>query len=85
MDVDIPYGKKQITISISEPVEILFPKKIDVTDENKIIKQALENPTGMETFEQFAKKAGLSVSEIMRRALDEYLDKLKEKERRNSV
>jgi hypothetical protein len=28
MDVEIPYGKKSITVSTTEPVEILSPKKI---------------------------------------------------------
>ncbi|MEF8879109.1 MAG: nickel-dependent lactate racemase [Candidatus Thermoplasmatota archaeon] len=57
MDVEIPYGKKEITVSTSEPVEVLFPKKVKIKNENKIIKKALENPIDMETFEQFAEKS----------------------------
>jgi len=57
MDVEIPYGKKSITISTTQPVEILFPKKIKTLNENKIIKQALEHPIEKEPFEQFAKNS----------------------------
>lgn len=57
MDVKIPYGKETITVSINEPYEILFPKKIKIKDERKVIKDALEKPFGNETFEQFAKKS----------------------------
>lgn len=57
MDVNIPYGKKEITISINEPVEVLFPKKIKTINENKVINEALEKPIDMETFEQFAEKS----------------------------
>lgn len=57
MDVEIPYGKKEITVSISEPVEVLFPKKVKIKNKNKIIEEALENPIDMETFEQFAEKS----------------------------
>lgn len=57
MDVKIPYGKEEITVSINEPYEILFPKKIKIKDEKKVIKNALEKPFGGETFEQFLKKS----------------------------
>jgi nickel-dependent lactate racemase len=57
MDIEIPYGKEEITVSVSEPVEILFPKKVKIKNENKIIKEALDHPIDMETFEQFAKKS----------------------------
>ncbi len=57
MDVNIPYGEKEITVSISEPVEVIYPKKIKIKNENKVIKKALEKPIDMETFEQFAEKS----------------------------
>ncbi|MEF8848851.1 MAG: nickel-dependent lactate racemase [Candidatus Thermoplasmatota archaeon] len=57
MDVEIPYGKKKNTISTNKPVEVLLPKKVKIKNENKIIKEALEKPIDMETFEQFAYKS----------------------------
>ena len=57
MDVEIPYGKKKITVSTNKPVEVLFPKKVKIKNENKIIKEALEKPIDMDTFEQFAYKS----------------------------
>jgi lactate racemase len=57
MDVEIPYGKEAIKVSINETYEILFPKKIKIKDEKKVIKEALEKPLGNVTFEEFAKKS----------------------------
>lgn len=57
MDVEIPYGKKSITVSTTEPVEILFPKKIQTLNENKIIKEALDHPIEKEPFDQFAEQS----------------------------
>lgn len=57
MDIKIPYGKKNISVSLSDPLEILLPKEIKISNENKIIQEALENPIDMETIEQFAKKS----------------------------
>lgn len=57
MNVDIPYGKDNSTVSINEAYELLLPKKIKIKDEKKIIQQALEKPIDKESFEQFANKS----------------------------
>lgn len=57
MDVDITYGKEKIPVKIPEPCEILIPNNIQVGDENKIIKEALENPIGMAPFKEFVKSS----------------------------
>lgn len=57
MDVEIPYGKKSVPVSIPEPVEILLPKTIKTVHENEIIKEALDHPIRAEPFEEFAKKS----------------------------
>jgi lactate racemase len=57
MDVELPYGKEWIEISISECYQILLPKKIKKSNENNVIKNALENPFHAETFDEFAKKS----------------------------
>lgn len=56
MQVDIPYGKEKINVKISQPCEVLVPNKVIVKDQDKIIEEALKNPIGKESFEQFAKK-----------------------------
>jgi nickel-dependent lactate racemase len=57
MQVFIPYGKEEISIEINEPCEILFPKKVKIKDEDKIIEKALSNPIGTESFRKFAEKS----------------------------
>lgn len=54
MKVDIPYGEKNIKVDIPEPNEILVPKKVSVEDEDKLIEEALENPIGFESYDEFA-------------------------------
>lgn len=54
MKVDIPYGKEKIKVDIPEPNEILVPKKVSVVDEDKLIEDALENPLGFESYDEFA-------------------------------
>ena len=56
MKVDIPYGKEKIEVNIPKPCEILVPNKVKNVDENKVIKKALKEPIGMESFEEFAEK-----------------------------
>ncbi len=53
MQVEIPYGKENIKVNIPEDYEILVPKKVSIKDENKLIEQALENPIGFESFDEF--------------------------------
>lgn len=57
MQVDIPYGKEKIKVQIPDPVEILVPNKVEVTDQKKIIEQALNNPIDSVSFEEFASKS----------------------------
>ncbi len=54
MQVKIPYGKENNKINIPEDSEILVPKKVKIKDENKLIEDALENPIGFESYDEFA-------------------------------
>ena len=54
MKVNIPYGKEKIKVNISEPCEILIPNKVSIKDQDKLIKDALENPIGFESYDEFA-------------------------------
>jgi len=53
MQVDIPYGKEKIKINISEPFNILMPNKVEIKNQNKIIKNALDNPINCVSFKEF--------------------------------
>jgi len=57
MKVNIPYGKNDIPITIDEACEMLLPNKVSIGNENEIIRKALENPLGMESFELFTNKS----------------------------
>ena len=54
MQVEIPYGEEKIKVNIDEPYEILAPNKVSIKDENKLIGDALENPLGFESYDEFA-------------------------------
>jgi nickel-dependent lactate racemase len=54
MQVDIPYGKEKIKINIDNPCEILVPNKVLPRDESQLIKEALENPLGFQSYDEFA-------------------------------
>ena len=54
MQVDIPYGKEKIKINITEPYEILVPNKVTTRDESKLIEEALKNPIGFQSYDEFA-------------------------------
>jgi nickel-dependent lactate racemase len=54
MKIDIPYGKEKIKVNIPEPYEILIPNKVSAKDEDKLIEEALENPIGFESYDEFA-------------------------------
>jgi nickel-dependent lactate racemase len=56
MHVDIPYGRENIKLNITEPYEVLVPKKVEIKDEDKIIENALENPIGYESYDEFFDK-----------------------------
>ena len=57
MIVDIQYGDKPVKIDITEPFEILMPKKVSIKDEDKLIEEALEHPIDFESYDEFAEKA----------------------------
>jgi len=53
MEVKIPYGEKYISVKISEPCEVLVPKKVLIKDKNTLILKALENPIDSKSFNEF--------------------------------
>lgn len=53
MQVDIPYGKDKIKITITEKCEILVPNKVSTRDESQIIQEALDNPIGFHSYDDF--------------------------------
>jgi nickel-dependent lactate racemase len=53
MQVDVPYGKDNIKVSVPDDHEILVPNKVSIKDEDKLIEEALENPIGFESFDEF--------------------------------
>ena len=53
MEVNIPYGEKYITVKILEPCEVLIPNKVLIKDQNSLILNALENPIGSKSFDDF--------------------------------
>jgi nickel-dependent lactate racemase len=54
LEYDVPYGQESVKVNIDEPVEVLLPNRPEVGDESRIIKEALDDPMGMERFEDFA-------------------------------
>ena len=57
MEVDIPYGKEKIKVNVPDDCEILVPKKASIKNQEKIIEEALENPIGFESYDEFAEDA----------------------------
>jgi nickel-dependent lactate racemase len=57
MEVDIPYGKEKIKINVPDDCEILVPKKVAIKNQEKLIEEALENPFGFESYDEFSEKA----------------------------
>jgi len=57
MEVDIPYGKEKIKVNVPDACEILVPKKVSINNQEKIIEEALENPIGFESYDEFAEEA----------------------------
>jgi nickel-dependent lactate racemase len=53
MEVDIPYGKDNVKVNIPDNFEILVPKKVKIEDQDKLIEEALENPIGFESYDEF--------------------------------
>lgn len=58
MNIDIPYGKKIITISVNEKCEVILPNKVKITNEDELIINALENPIGSINFDDFIENIG---------------------------
>ena len=54
MKIDIPYGKENIKVDSPDPYEILVPNKVSIEVEDKLIEEALENPIGFESYDEFA-------------------------------
>ena len=57
MQVDIPYSEEKIKVNISETFIVLKPKKVENINEDERIKNALKNPIGMESFNDFIRKS----------------------------
>jgi len=57
MQVDIPYGKEKIKVQIPEPCDVLVPNKVSIKDQDKLIENALENPIGFDSYDEFAENA----------------------------
>jgi nickel-dependent lactate racemase len=53
MEVNIPYGVKNINVKISDACEILVPNKVFIKDQDAIILNALENPINSKSFDDF--------------------------------
>jgi len=57
MIVNIPYGKKEIRLKINNISNIITPNRVEIKNENRIIKNALNNPIDKEPIDQFISKA----------------------------
>lgn len=57
MRVTIPYGKEQVEVDFPESCEFLVPNKVEIKNEDKLIKNALKNPLGNMHFEEFVSKS----------------------------
>ena len=56
MLVDIPYGKRHVTLEIDVPCEVLRPNDVELKDDTETLSRALGHPLGKETFPEFASK-----------------------------
>jgi nickel-dependent lactate racemase len=54
MEVDIPYGKENLKVNVPDSCEILVPNKVKIKNQDKLIEEALENPFGFESYDEFA-------------------------------
>ncbi len=53
MEIEIPYGQEHHKIGVDADVRVLMPRQVTVRDEHIIIKQAIENPLGGQSFSDF--------------------------------
>ncbi|MFW6120435.1 MAG: nickel-dependent lactate racemase, partial [Petrotogales bacterium] len=56
MQVDIPYGEENVKVNIPETFETLVPRKVAIEDQDKLIENALENPIGFNSYDEFHNK-----------------------------
>ena len=57
MKVDLPYGKENVKINVPDDNEILVPNKVNVKNQDELIEEALENPIGFESYDEFSEDA----------------------------
>ncbi|KYK23483.1 general glycosylation pathway protein [Thermoplasmatales archaeon SG8-52-4] len=57
MKVDIPYGKENVKINVPDDNELLVPNKVNVKNQDKLIEDALENPIGYKSYDEFSEDA----------------------------
>ena len=57
MEIKVPYGQEEINIIINETYKILKPNKVQIQDQEKIIKKALDNPINSIPFKEFIKNS----------------------------
>ncbi len=53
MEVDVPYGKENIKITIPKPFHILVPNRVLLKNQDRLIEEALEKPLGFTSFDEF--------------------------------
>jgi nickel-dependent lactate racemase len=56
--IKIPYGKEEIQVNIPKEnvKDIIYPNKVEKRDPDKLVNYALDNPIGMESFDEFLSK-----------------------------
>ncbi|TQD25041.1 nickel-dependent lactate racemase [Methanolobus vulcani] len=57
MKIPIPYGKEFVDLEVEIPHEVVSPNLVEVGDESEVIDEALNNPVGMESLEEFMKNS----------------------------
>ncbi|WP_268865981.1 nickel-dependent lactate racemase [Methanolobus vulcani] len=55
--IPIPYGKEFVDLEVEIPHEVVSPNLVEVGDESEVIDEALNNPVGMESLEEFMKNS----------------------------
>ncbi|MDK2939851.1 MAG: lactate racemase [Methanolobus sp.] len=53
--IPIPYGKEFVDLEVDIPHEVVSPNFVEVGAESEVIEEALNNPVGMESLEEFMK------------------------------
>jgi nickel-dependent lactate racemase len=55
--IPIPYGKEFVDLEVDIPHEVVSPNFVEVGAESEVIEDALNNPVGMESLEDFMKSS----------------------------